>query len=124
MILPAREFVLPESLGELEPIEEQLTGKYLEGTILEYDVEIYITDRRSVYEHFSTFERELRLSIPSEEIKNIYKKYAIFEPERILSVAKSYELPVNLRHLKKEEPPPLKKQSHQLCPKKNLSQEI
>jgi len=103
LILPAREFVLPESLDELEPIEEQLTGKYVEGTILDYDVEIYITDRRSAYEHFSTFERELRLSISSEEIRNIYKKYAIFEPKKILSVAKNYEFPVNLRYSKKEE---------------------
>ncbi|ODN30504.1 DEAD/DEAH box helicase [Fervidobacterium thailandense] len=104
LILPAREFVLHDTTAEIEPVDEQFTGKYVDGTILDYNVEFFIVDRKSVIDHFSSFERELRLSIPSDELRNVYRKYAIFEPEKILNVAKNYEGTLVSRTVKREEP--------------------
>ncbi len=93
LILPAREFVYEDRENPLEPVDEQLTGKYVSGTFLDYDVQLYTTDRRSVIEHFSSFERELRKSLEglsdAERLFN-YKKYGIFDYEEVISKAQAY----------------------------------
>jgi transcription-repair coupling factor (superfamily II helicase) len=100
LLLPAREFILKEEHFKsndevfLEPIENQFTGKFVNGTILDYGVELYIKDKKSVLEHFTRFERELRKSMEEMGQDNglrDYKRFGVLEYETILSNAK--ELP-------------------------------
>ncbi|ABS61591.1 DEAD/DEAH box helicase [Fervidobacterium nodosum] len=94
LLLPAREFVVEEfkKIEKLEPIDEQLTGKYCDGTFLDYNVNFYIYNKKSVIEHFSSFERELRNSIQDIYQKDEYKKFGIISYEDILSKAQEIEL--------------------------------
>lgn len=100
LLLPAREFILKEEHFKsndeefLEPIENQFTGKFVNGTILDYGVELYIKDKKSVLEHFTRFERELRKSMEEMGQDNRlrdYKRFGVLDYETILSSAK--ELP-------------------------------
>ncbi|WP_448376125.1 DEAD/DEAH box helicase [Fervidobacterium sp.] len=94
ILLPAKEFVFQEKSGLpdiLEPIEEQFTGKYVNGTILDYGVELYVKDKRAVIEHFALFERELRKSLESMgETQKLsdYKRFGLIEYDYILGKAK------------------------------------
>ncbi|MGC8819762.1 MAG: DEAD/DEAH box helicase [Fervidobacterium sp.] len=93
-LLPAREFVVDSERLErvsLEPIEEQLTGKYVNGTFLDYDVAVFVQNRKSCLDHFISFERELRNSM-SVERKEDYKRYGIIDYEVVLSKAKEANL--------------------------------
>jgi transcription-repair coupling factor (superfamily II helicase) len=100
LLLPAREFILKEEHFKsndevfLEPIENQFTGKFVNGTILDYGVELYIKDKKSVLEHFTRFERELRKSMEEMGQDNRlsdYKRFGVLDYETILSSTK--ELP-------------------------------
>jgi len=105
LLLPAREFILKEEYLKssdevlLEPIENQFTGKFVNGTILDYGVELYIKDKRGVLEHFIRFERELRKSMEDmgqDDRLRDYKHFGILDYETILSKVK--ELPSEKAH--------------------------
>jgi len=104
LILPAREFVYEGSVDvALEPGEEQFTGKYVTGTFADYNVKLYVADKKSVVEHFTLFEREIRQSFQSEEKKWEYKAYGILDQDVLLSNAVEIELPEERKTLHKHE---------------------
>ncbi|MCX7654313.1 MAG: helicase-related protein [Fervidobacterium sp.] len=89
LLLPAREFVIEMSEQTFfENMEEQLTGKYVDGTFLDYDIELQIYNKKSVLEHFISFEREIRSSLQNSELKELYRKYGIIDYEEFVSKAK------------------------------------
>lgn len=90
LLLPAREFVTD---AQVEPGEELLTGKFAKGTFLDYNVQLYVIDKRVALEHYASFERELRRSIGSEELKATYKNFGILEPDEFISIAKVLDAP-------------------------------
>jgi len=98
LLLPAKEFVIEAESFEreiLEPFEEQFTGKYVNGTFLDYVSELYISDKKFTLEHFILFERELRKSLDSMgEAQRLsdYKRFGIIDYEHILSKAKEIEI--------------------------------
>jgi len=100
LLLPAREFVLEDNQAILEPSEEQFTGKYVSGTFTDYGVSFEVYNKKSVIEHFVSFEREIRNSIQSVELKETYRKYGIIDYEEIISTAKevALEIPQELKH--------------------------
>ncbi|HQO05710.1 MAG TPA: CarD family transcriptional regulator, partial [Fervidobacterium sp.] len=104
LILPAREFVYEGNVDvTLEPGEEQFTGKYVTGTFADYNVRLYVADKKSVVEHFTLFEREIRQSFQSEEKKWEYKAYGILDQDVLLSNAVEIELPGERKTLHKHE---------------------
>ncbi len=104
LLLPVREFIYKYKGDDyLEPGEEQLTGKYVNGTFLDYNVRLYIADRKSVVEHFTLFEREIRQSFQSEEKKWEYKTFGIIDQDLLLNIAEEIELPEKQKILRKHE---------------------
>lgn len=86
-----------------EERDEQFTGQFVRGTLLDSDYGIcfYILDKKSTLEHFISFERELRNLIKDENLKYKYKTYGIFDYENLLAQAQEITKDVKLKEEKK-----------------------
>ncbi len=99
LLMPAREY-----LNDEDSSVSVYSGRFVQSTILDYNVKLYIVERQKTIENFVNLEREILKAIESNDQKLEYRKYVLFNYVDLISKAENIEISLGTEIHNIEEP--------------------